>query len=108
MVVGAFKVMLVPDVKPLIVNVSSEGIVRVCVDVTEQGAGVADVDVIEQDCAAAIWAVIETAATAQAAAPARANFRILNSGEVFSCVANSGLAAVAPALQPRHDPRFLA
>src|SRR5690349_13993618 len=73
MLVGAFKVSFVPDVKPLIVRVRSEGIVSVCVDVTVQGGGLAAVDVIEQDWAATIWAL---ATTAQAAAPATTNFRM--------------------------------
>jgi hypothetical protein len=54
MLVGAFRVMFVPDVKPLMVSVSSDGIVRVCVDVTVHGGGLAAVDVIEHDWAAAI------------------------------------------------------
>jgi hypothetical protein len=75
MLVGAFRVSFVPDVKPLIVRVRSEGIVRLCVDVTLQGGGLASVDVIEHDCAAAIWAL---ARTAQALRPATDNFRMVN------------------------------
>jgi hypothetical protein len=70
--------MAVPDVKPLMVSVSSDGIVRLCRDETVQvcAGGIAAVVVIEQVCAAAIRALI---ITAQAAAPARDNFRINNS-----------------------------
>src|SRR5262245_44858951 len=96
MLVGAFSVSFVPDVKPDIVSVSSDGIVRECVDVTVQGGGLAAVDVIEQDCAAAIWALM---ATAQATAPATANFFIVKTP--VECLAASlkrpccGVSAIA-------------
>jgi hypothetical protein len=56
--------------------VSSDGMVKVWVDVTTQFSGGAAGELIEQlpVWAAAIWALM---ATAQAAAPARANFRMV-------------------------------
>jgi hypothetical protein len=69
-------------------RLSSDGIVRLCVEVTTHGAGLAAVELIEHVpvCAVAIWELI---ATAQAAAPAKDHFRMMfNSGELFSCVAN--------------------
>jgi hypothetical protein len=75
MLVGAFKVSFVPDVKPLIVRVSSDGIVNECVDVTVHGGGLANVEVMEHDWAAPVWAL---RAIAQAAMPAwTANFRMV-------------------------------
>jgi len=57
-------------------SVSNDGIVNECVEVTTQGAGEAAVELIEQVpvWAAAIWALM---AIAQAAAPAKANFRMV-------------------------------
>jgi hypothetical protein len=87
-------------------SVSSDGMVRLCVEVTEHGAGLAAVELIEQlpVWAAAIWALM---ATAQAAAPAKANFRmVFNSGEVFSCVANLRPRCGCPRAACRYSTRF--
>jgi hypothetical protein len=87
-------------------SVSSEGMVKLWVDVTTQFNGGAAVELIEQlpVWAAAIWAL---KATAQAAAPAMANFRmVFNSGEWLTASLTCGLATVAPALHAASRPGF--
>src|SRR5579862_8655216 len=104
MLVGAFSVSFVPEVKPLMVSVSSEGIVSECKDVTVHGGGEASVELIEQVCAAAAWALM---AIAQAAAPATANFFMVKLRLNVSYVAKAAWLR-CPRELPRTRPVLLA